>query len=134
MTVQGTGKCHSSARSGVQGQSDLQRDRNKFEEWFCYPSSTQTLFFLAKFMAGQDTTVLPLNAAAAVFQRSDPVPADTVVVEGPDFDQFIDLQALLSNYHRIGFQASSLGRAIDVVNKMVNILFSLRFLFSLKLV
>lgn len=113
-----TGKCHGSAGSGVQGQSNFSGTEINLKNSLCHPTTST-----GKIMAGQDTTVLPLDAAAAVFQHSEPVPADTVVVEGPNFDQSIDLQDLLSNYNRIGFQASSLGRAIDIVNKMVSLFF-----------
>ncbi len=40
-------------------------------------------------------------------------------VEGPNFDEEMSLQKLLASYSRIGFQANSLGKAIDIVNKMV---------------
>ncbi|KDQ07518.1 hypothetical protein BOTBODRAFT_59911 [Botryobasidium botryosum FD-172 SS1] len=68
-------------------------------------------------MSQSDSSV-PASAAAAVLVKSDPVPKDAVSVRGPDFDSPLDLQELLASYKRIGFQASSLGNAIDIVNKM----------------
>jgi len=60
----------------------------------------------------------PKDAQAAVLVQSEPVPDSAVSVEGPNFDNSLDLQGLLDSYERIGFQATSLGRAIDIVNRM----------------
>ena len=62
---------------------------------------------------------VPSAASAAVLKPSEPMPDFAVTVEGPKFDEQIDLQGLLNSYKRIGFQANSLGKAIDIVNKMV---------------
>lgn len=62
---------------------------------------------------------VPTGASAAVLKPSEPMPDFAVTVEGPNFDEEISLQKLLGSYQRIGFQANSLGRAIDIVNKMV---------------
>ena len=62
---------------------------------------------------------IPSGASAAVLQPSDPVPDTAVSVEGPNFDNPLSLQEFIGSYERIGFQANSLGRAIDIVNKMV---------------
>ena len=63
---------------------------------------------------------VPSGAASAVLKPSDPVSDDAVSVQGPNFDNPLSLQELLDSYRRIGFQANSLGKAIDVVNKMVS--------------
>ncbi|KAJ1311539.1 hypothetical protein OPQ81_010023 [Rhizoctonia solani] len=63
-------------------------------------------------------SALPAAAAAAVLVQSHPVPDDAVPIKGPNFDQPLDLNTLLGGYERIGFQATSLGRAINIVNKM----------------
>jgi deoxyhypusine synthase len=63
---------------------------------------------------------IPQDASAAVLKPSDPVPDDAVYVQGPDFEKDLDLDGLLASYNRIGFQAHSLGKAIDIVNKMVS--------------
>ncbi|KAF8707814.1 Deoxyhypusine synthase, partial [Rhizoctonia solani] len=60
----------------------------------------------------------PATAAAAVLVQSHPVPDNAMPIKGPDFDSPLDLNALLGGYERIGFQATSLGKAIDIVNKM----------------
>ncbi|KAG9077267.1 Deoxyhypusine synthase, partial [Ceratobasidium sp. UAMH 11750] len=66
------------------------------------------------------SSALPAAAAAAVLVQSQPVPDDAIPVRGPDFDKPLDLNTLLGGYEQIGFQATSLGRAIRIVNKMRN--------------
>jgi deoxyhypusine synthase len=68
---------------------------------------------------GTPTVSVPEVAAAAVLQQSEPVPSDAVSVEGPNFDNPLNLQDLLRSYERIGFQANSFGKAINIVNQMV---------------
>ena len=65
------------------------------------------------------SSVVPAGAAAAVMMHSEPVPEDAVSVVGPNFDDSMSLQQFLDSYKRIGFQANHLGKAIDIVNKMV---------------
>ena len=65
------------------------------------------------------STNVPLGASSAVLKPSEPMPEFAVSVEGPNFDTPVSLDGLLASYTRIGFQANSLGRAIDIVNKMV---------------
>lgn len=62
---------------------------------------------------------IPAEAAAAVLKRSEPLPETAISVQGPDFDKSLSLQELLSSYERIGFQATSLGEAVEIVNRMV---------------
>jgi deoxyhypusine synthase len=62
---------------------------------------------------------IPHGASAAVLKRSEPVPDEAVAVQGPNFDEHPTLETLLESYERIGFQANSLGKAINIVNKMV---------------
>lgn len=62
---------------------------------------------------------IPAGASAAVLKPSEPMPDFAVTVEGPNFDEEMSLEKLLDSYTRIGFQANSLGRAIEIVNKMV---------------
>ncbi|KAI6035344.1 Deoxyhypusine synthase [Pisolithus orientalis] len=61
---------------------------------------------------------VPREAAEAILQPSFPVPESAISVEGPDFETDLSLQQLLQSYERIGFQANSLGKAIDIVNRM----------------
>ncbi|KAI0959625.1 hypothetical protein AcW1_004403 [Taiwanofungus camphoratus] len=69
-------------------------------------------------MTSSTTNAIPAGASAAVLKPSEPMPEFAIAVEGPNFDKPISLQQLLENYQRIGFQASSLAKAIDIVNKM----------------
>lgn len=69
---------------------------------------------------------VPSGASAAVLQPSEPIPDTAVSVEGPNFDNSLNLQDLLYSYERIGFQATSFGRAINIINKMVSSLSSVR--------
>ncbi|THH29127.1 hypothetical protein EUX98_g5053 [Antrodiella citrinella] len=68
--------------------------------------------------SSSSTTIIPSGAASAVLKPSDPVSDNAVSVEGPNFDNALSLQELLDSYKRIGFQANSLGKAIDIVNNM----------------
>jgi len=62
---------------------------------------------------------VPQGASAAVLKHSEPVPDETVAVQGPNFDERPTLETLLDSYERIGFQANSLANAIKIVHKMV---------------
>jgi hypothetical protein len=59
-------------------------------------------------------------AHASVLTPSEALPADAVRVGGPDFNEPIDLFGLLGGYERIGFQATGLARAIQVIEKMAS--------------
>ncbi|KJA30043.1 hypothetical protein HYPSUDRAFT_32097 [Hypholoma sublateritium FD-334 SS-4] len=61
---------------------------------------------------------VPVGAAAAILQPSQPIPDDAVSVQGPNFENPLTLQGFLQSYERIGFQANSLGKAIHIVNQM----------------
>jgi deoxyhypusine synthase len=65
------------------------------------------------------SAAVPAEASAAVLQPSEPISDSAISVQGPDFEKKLSLQELLKSYERIGFQASSLGRAIEIVNRMV---------------
>lgn len=74
------------------------------------------------------STNIPSGASAAVLQPSDPIPEYAISVKGPNFDEPLSLQEFLYSYERIGFQANSLGKAIEVVNRMVSLLILGEFL------
>ncbi|KAG0023709.1 hypothetical protein BGZ81_007948 [Podila clonocystis] len=61
---------------------------------------------------------LPDSTAAAVFVQSTEMPKDSIVIKGPDFNQTLSLDALLSTYISSGFQASAMGKAIEIINEM----------------
>ena len=62
---------------------------------------------------------VPSAASAAVLQPSEKIPDSAVPVVGPNFEKPLSLQEFLGSYERIGFQANSLGKAINIINKMV---------------
>lgn len=64
---------------------------------------------------------IPAGAAAAVLKRSEPLPETAISVQGPDLDKPLSLEDLLRSYERIGFQATSLGKAVNIVNQMVRV-------------
>ena len=66
-----------------------------------------------------DPTAIPAGLSSAVLRRSGPISEGAVSVQGPNFEAPLSLVDFLHSYERIGFQANSLGRAIDIVNRMV---------------
>ncbi|KAI9032588.1 deoxyhypusine synthase [Phycomyces nitens] len=62
--------------------------------------------------------IQPTGAQAAVFVQSVEMPENAVLIKGPDFNQNLSLSDLMSSYKTMGFQASGLGEAIDIVNCM----------------
>lgn len=69
------------------------------------------------------------KAAAAVLVQSQPMPLDAVKVVGADFEKLssaakdrgtgITVDELLASMYTTGFQASGLGKAVEVINEMV---------------
>lgn len=57
-------------------------------------------------------------AKQAIFVKSEAY--EGVKISGPDFNEELSLSELLSSYGTIGFQANSLARAIEIINKMVS--------------
>jgi deoxyhypusine synthase len=57
-----------------------------------------------------------------VLVQSEPLPQGTPEVQGYDFDGGSDLDGLMASMLYSGFQATQLGRAVDLVNKMVRFL------------
>ena len=52
---------------------------------------------------------------------SEPVAIDAPVVRGYDFNSGIDYPALLKSMYTTGYQATSLGQAIEEINRMVRL-------------
>lgn len=61
----------------------------------------------------------PSAAREAVLKHSCELPEDMLRIRGYDFNQGVDLKAVLKSYLTTGFQASSLGLAIQEINRMV---------------
>ncbi|XP_017277475.1 deoxyhypusine synthase [Kryptolebias marmoratus] len=61
----------------------------------------------------------PSVAMEAVLKSSCELPEDSLKIRGYDFNQGVDMKALLKSYLTTGFQASSLGLAIQEINHMI---------------
>jgi hypothetical protein len=63
------------------------------------------------------------TAATAVLKASIPMPSTSTKIRGVDFNDYlstpITVAQLTSHFSRTGFQASSLSRAIEIINNMV---------------
>lgn len=74
-------------------------------------------------MASPANEAAPTGVADAVLKPSDPVPAEAIPVKGLDFDAFADrnitVAELIENLKNVGFQATSVGQAVDIINGMV---------------
>jgi deoxyhypusine synthase len=72
---------------------------------------------------GTSSAPPPSTVTDAVLKPSDPVPEDAVPVKGLDFDAFKDrnitVAELVENLKTVGFQATAIGQAVDIVNGMV---------------
>lgn len=72
---------------------------------------------------GVANSAAPSGATGAVLKPSDPVPDSAIPVQGLDFDKFKDrnmtVAELVEGMKNMGFQASSIGQAVEVVNGMV---------------
>lgn len=64
----------------------------------------------------------PSGATDAVLKPSDPVPDSALPVTGLDFDEFkarnVTVAELVDNMARMGFQATSIGQAVEIINGM----------------
>jgi hypothetical protein len=62
-------------------------------------------------------------AAHAVLKPSAPMPATSTQIRGVDFSEYakqnISVAQLTKHFSSTGFQASNLGRAIEIINNMV---------------
>ena len=65
----------------------------------------------------------PIHATDVVLKPSDPVPHGAQEVKGIEFDKFRDrditVQELVSGMANMGFQASAVSNAVDIINDMV---------------
>ncbi|XP_058509696.1 deoxyhypusine synthase [Solea solea] len=65
------------------------------------------------------TSNAPSLAMDAVLKPSCDLPEDMTKIKGYDFNQGVDLHAVLKSYLTTGFQASNLGLAIQEINRMI---------------
>ena len=74
-------------------------------------------------MAAPNDSSAPTAATEAVLKPSEPLPEGSRQVEGIDFNQYatrsITVEELVSGYANMGFQATSVGEAVRIINDMV---------------
>jgi hypothetical protein len=80
--------------------------------------STASKNNLSQTQGSKDQNAGPNEAKAAVLVQSAPIPQDAVSVVGPDLTKVKDVKGLMASFARIGFQATSLARAIEIVQNM----------------
>lgn len=78
-----------------------------------------SILFNLFFFTGKMADHAPSVATEAVLKPSSDLPEDLPKIRGYDFNQGVDLQAVLKSYLTTGFQASRLGLAIQEINHMV---------------
>lgn len=70
------------------------------------------------------TSSAPAGATDAVLKPSEPVPEGVQQVQGIDFNQHaarpITVDELVGGYATMGFQATSVGAAVRIINDMVS--------------
>lgn len=81
------------------------------------PCIQKTLFLLCVMT---ENAVRPTGAEAAVLVKSVEMPADAVLIQGPDFNKRLSLSDLMASYRTMGFQASGLAEAIDIIENMAS--------------
>lgn len=74
-------------------------------------------------MAQHDSTAPPSGAHDAVLVKSEEMPKDAQQVEELDFNKIegpVTAEHLFLGMRHMGFQASSIGEAIRIINEMVS--------------
>lgn len=72
----------------------------------------------------------PSIAKEAVLVKSVELPSQTPTVRGYDFNDGVDYDQLFASYIKSGFQATNFGKAVEEINKMVDIYTSLKAILS----
>jgi hypothetical protein len=76
-------------------------------------------------MSAAKEATAPAGATDAVLKPSDPVPAGSREVQGIDFNHYanrsITVEELMGGYANMGFQATSVGEAVRIINDMVSV-------------
>ncbi|KAK7478782.1 hypothetical protein BaRGS_00029993 [Batillaria attramentaria] len=62
----------------------------------------------------------PQTAVEAVLVKSQSMPETSETVRGYDFNDGVDYHRLFRSYTRTGFQATSVGKAIEEINRMID--------------
>ena len=76
----------------------------------------------------EPASLAPSDATAAILKPSDPVPEGSRQVKGIDFDHYaqrpITVDELVAGMTNMGFQATSVGEAVRIINDMVRYQYS----------
>lgn len=76
-------------------------------------------------MSTASEAAAPSGATDAVLKPSEPVPEGAREVQGIDFNQYagrsITVEELIAGYSSMGFQATSVGEAVRIINDMVSL-------------
>jgi len=76
-------------------------------------------------MSATNSSSAPTGATDAVLKPSDPIPEGSREVQGIDFNQYasrsITVEELVGGYASMGFQATSVGEAVRIINNMVSL-------------
>jgi deoxyhypusine synthase len=80
-------------------------------------------------MSATHDSSAPTGATDAVLKPSAPVPEGAREVQGIDFNQYasrsITVEELVGGYANMGFQATSVGEAVRIINNMVSLVSAL---------
>ncbi|CAO1617310.1 unnamed protein product [Sympodiomycopsis kandeliae] len=60
----------------------------------------------------------PAEATASLFVESAPIPSDFQPVRGPNFEQVQDVTNLINSFATVGFQATGVHKAVQIIEKM----------------
>ena len=75
-------------------------------------------------VTSEDGAARPATAAEAVLMKSEAMPAGSKQVEELDFNKFagskVTVEDLIGGMANMGFQASSVGEAVKIINDMVS--------------
>lgn len=85
-------------------------------------------------MASETSSGVPNGAASAVLKPSVPVPEDAKIINGIEFNDHetspITVEELVEGMSLMGFQASAVSEAVQIINEMVRFYRLIAILFS----
>ena len=91
-----------------------------------YPRDSSSFFpsrYSKMIVNPEHNGAVPSSVAAAVLVQSNEMPAGSQTVEELDFNKFagrpITVDDLMSGMNNMGFQATSIGEAVRIINDMV---------------
>ncbi|KAI8894609.1 DHS-like NAD/FAD-binding domain-containing protein [Globomyces pollinis-pini] len=67
----------------------------------------------------KESNQTPQSVLEAVLKKSEPIHPDAKKVIGYDFNQGLDYHKLFQSYATTGYQATNIGKAIEIINQMI---------------